>query len=201
MRYSKEHTQRTRQRILEGASRVFRRKGFAGAGVDGVMAEVGLTSGAFYGHFAGKEQLLEEVVRRSVRANERTREAGLEDLQGRPWVSALLHRYLSEAHRAAVEQGCPIPTLVSELGRAGAGPQRAFAEAGEELVERVASHLEGYDEAEARRRALATLAMAVGGLALARAMGDAPLAQEVLAACAQVGSEDVAGDRGPGASS
>jgi TetR/AcrR family transcriptional repressor of nem operon len=51
MRYSKEHKRATRQRIVETAGRRFKRDGIDGSGVAGLMADAGLTVGAFYAHF------------------------------------------------------------------------------------------------------------------------------------------------------
>lgn len=188
----------TRERIIDAASRVLRRRGYAGAGIDAMAAEAGLTSGAIYGHFRGKRALLTAVVEASVQANESVREHGLDALQGAPWVRALLRRYLSPEHHAAVEAGCPIPALVSELGRAGEEPQRAFAQTLEQLLERMETrwrtdddddadandgNSDEMDDASRRQRVLAALAMAVGGMSLARAVGDDPLGRELLAAC------------------
>lgn len=47
----------TRTRILDAAGRCFARKGFASASLDEVAAEAGLTKGAVYWHFAGKDDL------------------------------------------------------------------------------------------------------------------------------------------------
>lgn len=47
----------TRSRILAAAARGFARKGFAGASLDEVAAEAGVTKGAVYWHFAGKNDL------------------------------------------------------------------------------------------------------------------------------------------------
>ena len=43
-----------------------RANGFAGVGIDAITAHAGLTAGAFYGHFASKQALLEEVVSRAM---------------------------------------------------------------------------------------------------------------------------------------
>jgi TetR/AcrR family transcriptional regulator, transcriptional repressor for nem operon len=56
MRYSQDHKQATRQRILEAAGRRFKEDGIDGAGVAAVMSDAGLTNGAFYAHFASKER-------------------------------------------------------------------------------------------------------------------------------------------------
>jgi TetR/AcrR family transcriptional repressor of nem operon len=53
-RYGKQHKQATRQRILETAGRRLKRDGIDGAGIATLMADAGLTNGAFYAHFASK---------------------------------------------------------------------------------------------------------------------------------------------------
>ena len=64
MRYGKEQKQATRQRILEAAGRRFKQDGIDGAGVAAVMSDAGLTNGAFYAHFASKEDLVATRPRR-----------------------------------------------------------------------------------------------------------------------------------------
>src|ERR1700712_1064283 len=51
MRYSPEHKEETKRRILLAAGRSFRKEGFNQAGIDGLARGAGVTSGAFYGHF------------------------------------------------------------------------------------------------------------------------------------------------------
>ena len=186
MRYPPEQKERTRRRIVEAAGRVLRRRGYAAAGVDALAAEAGVTSGAVYGHFRGKEDVLAEVVAEATKAAESVREAGLHGLAGRDWLVAMLRRYLSREHHRAVETGCPIPALVSELAHAGAEPRRAFDDAIRSLVERMADKC---PDGAARERALASLALAVGGMSLARAAGDEGLIDELLAACRGFGAE------------
>ena len=48
----------TRARLLEAAARVYAARGFAGATLDDVAEEAGLTKGAVYGHFGSKDNLL-----------------------------------------------------------------------------------------------------------------------------------------------
>jgi AcrR family transcriptional regulator len=59
----------TRGHLVEAAATVFARRGFHGATVDEIAAEAGVTTGALYWHFAGKEDLFlaladERVARR-----------------------------------------------------------------------------------------------------------------------------------------
>jgi AcrR family transcriptional regulator len=52
----------TRQRIVEAAYRLFRRKGFLRSGVDEIAGAAGVTKRTLYAHFTSKDRLLEEVM-------------------------------------------------------------------------------------------------------------------------------------------
>ena len=62
MPYSPEHKQNSREQILSGAMNLFSRKGFSNVSIDEVMAEAGMTRGAFYAHFESKSVLYAEAV-------------------------------------------------------------------------------------------------------------------------------------------
>lgn len=62
MRYAKERRVKAKQAILRSASRVLKRDGFNGVGVDGLAASANLTFGGFCSNFATKKALLEEVI-------------------------------------------------------------------------------------------------------------------------------------------
>ena len=70
-RYDKEHKQATRQRIIETAGHRFKQDGIDGSGVATLMADAGLTNGAFYAHFASKDDLVANVVADQLRAQAR----------------------------------------------------------------------------------------------------------------------------------
>jgi AcrR family transcriptional regulator len=53
---------RTRSRLVRAARRAFAEKGFAAASMDELTATAGLTRGALYHHFGGKNGLLEAVI-------------------------------------------------------------------------------------------------------------------------------------------
>jgi len=181
MRYSKEHKAKTRKKILEAAGRVFRRQGYVGGGVDAVMKEAGLTHGGFYAHFPNKEALFAEALETSLKSRgEQTREA-LGETSGPERVRAFLDHYLSPLHRAHPEAGCPVPPLVSELGRSSEELHQHFGEALAEWSGELAREFTHLPEGERAKAALGTIAAAVGGMTLARSVDD-ELAGEILAA-------------------
>jgi AcrR family transcriptional regulator len=68
----KETQERTRERLLAAAAKVFARRGYQGATVGEIASEAGFTIGALYSNFAGKEELFLALADRQVaqRANE-----------------------------------------------------------------------------------------------------------------------------------
>ncbi len=62
---------RTRERLLQAASREIYRSGFQSASLDTILSSAGVTKGALYHHFKNKEALgyavVEEVISRNVR--------------------------------------------------------------------------------------------------------------------------------------
>ena len=67
-RYGKQHKEATRRRIVEMAGRRLKADGIDGSGVATLMADAGLTNGAFYAHFASKEDLVAAAVAGQLRA-------------------------------------------------------------------------------------------------------------------------------------
>jgi AcrR family transcriptional regulator len=52
----------TRARLVEAAAEVFSERGYDGAGVQEIARRAGLTTGAIYGRFTGKAELLREAI-------------------------------------------------------------------------------------------------------------------------------------------
>lgn len=57
----------TRERILATAEPLILRQGFAGTSIDDILKATGLTKGAFFHHFAGKNDLAKALVERYAR--------------------------------------------------------------------------------------------------------------------------------------
>ena len=166
----------TRERILAAASVALLQRGPAEPSVAEVMGVAGLTVGGFYAHFESKDALMLEVFQQML-WQRRERLALLD-----PALSANERRvllaafYLSRKHRDASEQGCPLPSSIGELARMSDGFRCVLAE----HVELMTAHLAG--SPEETDQALADIALMVGGLALARALGPGELSDRVLRA-------------------
>ncbi len=65
-RYDQEHKDATRRRIIEAAGRRLKRDGIDGSGIATLMADAGLTNGAFYAHFTSKDDLVASVVQEEL---------------------------------------------------------------------------------------------------------------------------------------
>lgn len=63
---------RNREKLLAAALRVFSERGIAGASLDEVAAEAGLTKGAVYSNFANKEELVIQVLWQQLATPENT---------------------------------------------------------------------------------------------------------------------------------
>src|ERR1700742_3171420 len=96
MRYEKGHKETTRRHILDVASAQFRANGVAAVGLAGVMAEAGLTNGAFYTHFESKEDLVQAVLLDALTRREQKLRANLESNAG---LETTVRDYLSARHR------------------------------------------------------------------------------------------------------
>lgn len=69
-------SRRTVEKLFTAAERVFVREGFAAATVAGIVAEAGVSVGAFYGRFADKQAFLEAFFDRSFERGRAAIDAG-----------------------------------------------------------------------------------------------------------------------------
>jgi TetR/AcrR family transcriptional repressor of nem operon len=192
MRYPQSHKAETRARILAAAGASFRARGDEAVGVDEVMAEAGFTAGGFYRHFSSKEDLLAASLVETGAASRRGLLAGLEEVQGPALLRAVAGRYLSRTHRDAAEAGCPLPALSAEVARAGAGPRLEVQQYLTALAREVAGRVPPAPGLSAEDRVLATAAVLVGGLLLARAVPDEALSERILRAARRLAVPEAA---------
>ncbi|MCX4461544.1 TetR/AcrR family transcriptional regulator [Streptomyces sp. NBC_01728] len=177
-RYGKEHKQATRQRIIETAGRRFKRDGIDGSGISTLMADAGLTNGAFYAHFASKDDLVATAVADQLRAQyANVIEQAAPGIAG---VEQIVRWYLSPQHRDSPDDGCPSAALLDEIGRCADETKQAYTDGVLAVIDGIAARLAPADPRSVRTKTLSVYAMMVGTLQLSRALADRRLSDELL---------------------
>ena len=174
----KDHKQATRHRILEAAGRRFKQDGIDGAGVAAVTSDAGLTNGAFYAHFASKEDLVANVLADQLHAQRHSFDAQPADRAG---LEAFIRSYLSPQHRDQLADGCPSAALLDEIARRPAATRQIFTDELMGVIDDIAARLDATDAEAARTDALTLFGLMLGTLQLARALTDRDLSDQLLA--------------------
>jgi AcrR family transcriptional regulator len=166
----------TRERILKAASSALIQRGPAEPSVGEVMGAAGLTVGGFYAHFESKDALMLEAFKQLL-AQRRDLIAQMDtELTGEERRALVAAFYLSRKHRDSTDHACPIPASIGELGRLPDDFRQALNDHMELMVAQLAATPEDID------KVLADIALMVGGLALARALGAGELSDRLLRA-------------------
>jgi TetR/AcrR family transcriptional repressor of nem operon len=175
MPYTKEHKEKTRTRIVDSARRLFNRHGFAGVSIDDIMREAGLTRGGFYNHFRTKDELYVAVVARVLDGTPASRWS-CDQSEPCDVMAGFVAAYLSQTHFENRENCCSLMALPSDVARGGEPVKRAYRQVFEHMVGNLEKGLSGPDS---RTRGLALAALCIGGMAVARAVDDTKLANEI----------------------
>jgi TetR/AcrR family transcriptional regulator, transcriptional repressor for nem operon len=176
MRYSAEHKQETRTRILDAAGRLFRKEGYGGSGIDGLTRAAGVTNGAFYGHFKTKS----EAFRIAVLAGLEELRAGISGLkreQGNGWLTSFVDFYLGPKRTCDLGHSCALPSLSPDVMRADAETRSAYEAQLLRIIDEVSSGLP--DGRDRGNTAIALLALLAGGVTMARAVADLSTSERI----------------------
>jgi TetR/AcrR family transcriptional repressor of nem operon len=173
MRYSQDHKAQTHQRIIKEASARFRKDGIGATGLQPLMKALGLTHGGFYSHFKSKDELVEKALQEA--GNQVDGLCAEIFSQDNP-LDVFIETYLSEWHQTSPHEGCPLPTISSELGLRGQASHTSDAVLKARL-DQIENNLEGESSAD---RAIVIMSTLVGALLLSRSIADAEFAQRIL---------------------
>ncbi|NIY74747.1 TetR/AcrR family transcriptional regulator [Thalassospira sp. HF15] len=202
MPYAPTHKPKTRIRIVNAATALFKKNGFENVTIDQVMAAAGLTRGGFYAHFKNKEDLFVACVENgmSLLSSPVLAQLRKAEMSGSDWVTSFAELYLSRLHIDNPDLGCALPTLSTEVSRSGDKARGAFSklidQASGKLAWKLAKEdgvpgmdkpvpVEGKTELpdvpeDYRTEATSMLAMMVGAVVLSRAV-DEKTAETILA--------------------
>ena len=178
MRYSIEHKQETRERILDAAARLFRREGYGGSGIGPLTKEAGVTNGAFYGHFKSKSEAFRAVV---LSGMQQLKEAiaTLKAGQGMHWRRPFIAFYLGQRRTCNIDESCALVSLSPEVMRADDETRDAYEKVLASIVDEVSSGLGDLPGDDHDDRAIALLSLLAGGVTLARAVRDPALSERI----------------------
>ena len=177
----------SRERILNVSSRLFRTQGFSATGIDQIMAEAGLTAGAFYAHFKSKEDLFEQSLEHALKRSKQLLTKDTEHLSGDEKTNAVLKRYCSTTHRDFPEQGCVLPTLAAEIYRSTNTSKFLVVDYIQKWSELIAQNLnENLSAEEKRTLALQLISRSVGAVLLSRMVDATPMSENILRASQKI---------------
>ena len=172
MPWPEGHKARTRERIVRAAADAFRARGVAGVRVEEIMAGAGMTHGGFYAHFSSKDELIGLALDHASGQTLEMLSAAAGSLGREQQFLSVIDAYLSAAHAAHPERGCPVAALGPEVSRT--------ARTQSQLRRGIQDRLEWMRRLLPNRRTRArehedqvvgTLACMIGGVILARAIG------------------------------
>lgn len=180
----------TRQRILDAAGRGFREGGFAGSGVDGMAKEAGVTSGAFYTHFASKA----EAFRAAVSLGMEDLKEGIRQLQathGTAWWPEFVRFYLGEKRQCALSESCGLQSLAPEVARSDEPSRADFESSLSEVAEIIVSGPVSVGAPKNIEMALMALATLAGAVTLCRAVNNPIIVNKIVEATERILSQKI----------
>jgi len=180
MRYEKGRKDASRRKIMEVASERFRSDGIAASGLAAIMADAGLTNGAFYPHFKSKAELVRETLAAAIEGQS----GEMREIMDAGGLETAIDAYLSPKHRDNPDKGCTFAALLPELSRQPPETRRACSERFQAMAREIAARLPA-SEPDPEAAALGIYATMVGALQLARAVDGTELSDCILAAGAQ----------------
>jgi TetR/AcrR family transcriptional repressor of nem operon len=180
MRYTAQHKQETRERVVRAASRHFRKQGGKGVAIADLMRKLNLTHGGFYRHFVSKEQLLAEAVVQGFEESATRFTDAVEKAPAGAELKVIVETYLSLEHCANPADGCPLAAMVSEIARYPRTVRVKIDRAMREHSAKIAKFLPGATKKEQERNCLILFSGMAGALNVARATADPELRTSIL---------------------
>jgi TetR/AcrR family transcriptional repressor of nem operon len=185
MRYPAEHKEETRERIVQAASRRFRRAG-AGVGIGQLMKTLKMTHGGFYRHFKSKDDLVVQALAKGFQEMRARMAAGIAKAPPGRELEVIIETYLSEQHCADAADGCPVAALAAEIGRQPRAVRAAFDREVQQVATTMSRFMTGATEEDRRRKAGVLFSGMSGTLAVARAVSDDHLRRTILSAARKI---------------
>ena len=170
----------THRRIVKAAAAQVRRDGVEAVRVSELMREAGLTHGGFYRHFVSREDLIEEAIDAALIDGSRQANTD-ESLDPRVELARIIDGYVSKAHRDNPQVGCAVAALPADVSRSGSRVRQAYSRQVRRYIDQLVGLIRKAEPDTKRDEAILTLSALVGAVAMARAVDDQELSDEILA--------------------
>jgi len=188
--YPAGHRKKVREKIVDSARRLFNRGGFDNVSIGSIMADAGLTHGAFYSYFKSKGDLYAEALGCFFTdPNWQHRWEGVHvDLASGEAGPQIVRAYLSRQHFEDVENSCPMVALPSDVARSDKKVKGAFQVAFTAMVDLLGREAKGRSRLR-EDAAMAVAALCIGGMVVARSLNDVELSDRLRAAATKAALE------------
>lgn len=174
MGHSQADKAETHERIVHIAARRFREVGLDGISVADIMKEIGMTVGAFYKHFASRDDLVVEAM--AAACNEMDGSS----FAAQPTLKKSIQAYLSEAHRDEINTGCPIAAWVNDVARSSDDARAVYTKRIEDSLALIESQIPEGTRGNRRTKAMLIYSAYIGAIGLSRAVSEPKLSRQIL---------------------
>ena len=179
MPYPKGHKLKVRNHIITSAAKAFRTHGVRNISLPHIMKGAGLTHGGFYSHFENKDQLVMETchfaISDTIEMLQKVADKNKNEDQSP--IEAVIDFYLGSLHRDQTEVGCILPALSGEISQLSEEIRQAYTRELQRFITFI-TELAGIDTSAG----YALVSSMVGTVALARAVSDSKLSDDLLQA-------------------
>ncbi|RHV98899.1 TetR/AcrR family transcriptional regulator [Clostridium sp. OF09-10] len=95
----------TKERILEAALELFAQSGYSGTSMNDIAKQLGITKGALYKHYTGKQEILDRIVERMNQMDyERAEEYEMPETEPDGFAEAYLHTPIGKIRSYSMAQ-------------------------------------------------------------------------------------------------
>ena len=96
---------KTKERILEAALELFAQSGYSGTSMNDIAKQLGITKGALYKHYTGKQEILDRIVERMNQMDyERAEEYEMPETEPDGFAEAYLHTPIGKIRSYSMAQ-------------------------------------------------------------------------------------------------
>lgn len=180
MGHSQKDKMETHERIVRLAAQRFRECGIDAISIANLMKEAGLTQGGFYKHFSSRDKLVTEAVTTALLQAQADPLSAQASRTGGAAFPSRVKAYLNPLHRDSAGEGCAVVALVNDMSRAGHEARDVYTRQVNRAIDTYANLIANDATGQGRDHAIVAFSAMVGALALARAVSDATLSNEIL---------------------